>query len=266
MVIHALSVTFVISYIVFAGIFVLMTMFSISKSNTMRKEKGKEIIEALSSYDHNDNIVYYEYNTVYYKNQVMRLGKTVYSITDNYLIYSDSNSKKIIDVENVGKRTFEVKYGYSFIYDDTFLYYMYNDKYYQYNMNDSLINESFKEEYYIHRDGSDLIFNVNDSKDAISIAGSLSKTITINNISSYFSDIPHLDSFSIYSYQRNENNLFIGICYQDCCFIVIQYDIENDSYLLFDWFKVDNHGDYFFIDFYVFKSDFQTPLNKYFIT
>jgi hypothetical protein len=195
----------------------------------------------------------------------MRPGRNVEKITDNYFIYSDSNSKKIIEFDD-GKRQFiEVENGYSSIYDNSIIYYSYLDKYYQYNLSDNSIKNSSKEEYYIHRDGSDLLFNI-DGKRTFNISGSYSKTITIDDISNNFSNIPYLDMFDINSYQRIGNNVFIGISYYCYCHIVIQYDLENDNYYLYDWLYGNIHGEYSDIRFSVLKNDSPGPLNKYFIT
>lgn len=231
----------------------------------INEKREAKIIAALSSFEHNDSIVYYDYKYVYYKNQTMRPGRGVQKITDNYFIYSDSNSKRIIEFDD-GKRQFiEVENGYNFIYDNSIIYYSYLDKYYQYDLTDNSIKDSSKEEYYIHRDGSDFVFNIDDNK-KFSISGSHSKTITIDDISNNFSNIPYLDMFYINSYQRIGNNVFIGISYYCYCHIVIQYDLENDNYYLYDWLYGNIHEEYSNIRFSVLKNDSPGPLNKYFIT
>ena len=258
------SICFV-NFVSYLFIVIIGAIIFLPINSEIDKKREAKIIAALSSFEHNDSMVYYDYEYVYYKNQTMRPGRDVEKITDNYFIYSDSNSKKIIEFDD-GKRQFiEVEKGYSFIYDNSIIYYSYIDKYYQYNLSDNSIKNSSKEEYYIHRDGSDFVFNIDDNK-KISISGSHSKTITIDDISNNFSNIPYLDMFYINSYQRIGNNVFIGISYYCYCHIIIQYDLENDNYYLYDWFNGNIRGEYSKIRFSVLKNDSPGPLNKYFIT
>ncbi len=246
-----------------------------------RNKIYNDTYNGLNNYVH-QNVAFYEYNRLYYENQLIRLDfNTSINYVDEYgFVFSDYNMMKykiynydgIID--SFDRDVINGDSSSIFRIGDNLYYYKYNYQndfyeYYEYDFHQLILKQITKEAYYSYRDGNNYTINMEESSiEIINNQINNSLLITINDICSNdnFSWIKKIEYYKICDYQIIDDLLYIQL-YNNSFDIVIEYNINSNEMKLYDWLshkKVDLYSIH--AKFYVFKDELPCSLNSYFVS
>ena len=233
-----------------------------------------DILLSLSKFDHN-NVVYYEYEYIYYYNQEVYLDSNynVVYIDDNSLLYYSNKNYTLLNSDNTKIEIKENKLNYS--YNESFyinqnkIYYREGKDYYIYDYEIDNSVEISEEDYYNNKDGGN--YKIIKNNNEYEIINNNSYNVSYLKLSDIYSNeeiskIYNIKSFKFGSYQVIDNCIFVKLNYQ-CFDLIVKYDILNNDISLYDWINRYNNdsGYYDYVNFYVFKDKISKSIERYFI-
>ena len=199
----------------------------------------------IKKYGKESNLVYTDYNEIYYHNQKYDYEYDILWTDDTYIIYENDNKYYIKDADNTNELLLNdierIIYGSLFVREKN-IYFKSEGDNYLYSIDDNSLLTISKNEYIEKRDGSKYTFDASfaDWKINITITDNDNNQTKVIN-SKKLRKIRCVDYIisehdgRLFNYYVWDDQIYLFM-YGDAYSIILTYNFENDKIEVYDWF------------------------------
>jgi hypothetical protein len=204
------------------------------------------IDKRIKKYEHNNKVIYSDYENIYYMNEVYRYENDILWIDENNVIYINVSKYYITNNDGTKELSLDVEYvshGSLFLKDDI-IYFKQNNDYYAYNNQTDTKSSINKDIYYDYRDGNNYKIDTTIEYNKISISiihNDIKKEITKKKIlkTKFIDDVIENDEeVRVFNYSVWDDQIILHLYAGPYC-ILMKYDFEKDIIEYYDWFYRD---------------------------